>query len=185
MRMLERALLDALRMKMALVVGGLMFSACADSSEEVTVLPLRTPCVGGVDSRLCLRIERGAGDVESLYGGIQGFSPRWGYESRIRMRTGELDTSVEDATEPHFLDEIIAEERVVSAPFDLAFFGLASADDGWFLGAQSPLDMRGTPVECEPALCDALLATNRTSQTFAVTFELTATENVLRAVTVH
>ncbi len=116
--------------------------------------------------------------MERLFFGIDGFSHRWGIESEITFRRERVDPPpIDGSSENIILLDVIAENPIITAPFDLTFpFG-----GGWFAGSGTQLDMVGTTVQCELTLCEQIRSASDTGTQFIVTMELTDDDQTLRA----
>jgi hypothetical protein len=162
-------------------------SACADDPEirEGVLAPLRTPCTGE-GSFMCLRLHDTTGDeTHVLYGGIDGYTQRWGVEARVRYHTVEIaDPPADGSARSYVVDEIVAEIEDAAGPeFDLAFPDVPPGN-GWFApDGDGRLDMAGTAVLCALPVCNLILARTDLTAAFRVRFQLDGPSS-LRAISV-
>jgi hypothetical protein len=163
-------------------------AACAGDPEirDGVVAPLRVPCTGE-GSSLCISLEDSAGDEGPglLYGGLSGYSHRWGVEAHVRYHAETIDDPPADGSSRRYVvDEVVAElEGAVGPEFDLAFPDVPPGN-GWFsVGGVDRLDMAGTIVACAPAVCNDILARTDATVAFTVRFALVG-PNSLRALRV-
>jgi hypothetical protein len=166
---------------------GLMIGCGTSDSDMVVqagvVAPVRQPCTG-VGPQLCLVLAASDGTPTLIYGGIRGFTPRWGYEAMIRYHVEHIaDPSGDGSSAQPVLDELVDEARSTRPQFDLAFRSLPPGT-GWFSGTATPLDLAGTSVRCAPAVCDAIATRSEAREAFVVTMGLTDNDNALDAIAV-
>lgn len=149
-----------------------------EALEEMVVSSARRPCVG-LEPMLCLRYAEDGGELKSHYSGIQGFTHRWGVETRLRYHVEAVEKPDADAPSEHWIaDEIVSEAQdPVGTRYDLNFHESAP-DSGWFVASGERLRMIDTEVDCAPALCAEVLSRLAASTPFAAEFELTADEAV-------
>lgn len=161
---------------------GLM--ACSLELHEGVVAPVLAPC-DALGHGLCLELTDETGESFTLYGGMRGFTFRWGVEATIRYSVEHVDDPPQDGSSINYRLEETLHVRVdpVGTTYDLRFFSDGSA---WFTASAADTVVMGssTRVACAPELCAQLLAENdATSGFFTVTVELTGAEDTpLRAV---
>lgn len=166
--------------RLALVV----LTACTEHGstpmQGAIVSPLREPCQG-FGPVMCLTMVPDQQPKERLFEGIQGYTHRWGVESEILFRREVVEEPVPDGpSELVILVDTIVENQTITAPFPLVFppgFG------GWFSGSAPQLNLMGTPVQCEAAVCSDIMGPNNNGQGFTVQMEL-VDEQTLRALSV-
>jgi hypothetical protein len=167
----------------ALLCGVVGCGASDSDVQDAVVQPVRQPCMG-VGPQLCLVLEAPGGSPTLIYGGIRGFTPRWGYEAAIRYHVEHVaDPPAGGSSAQPVLDELVDETRTARPRFDLSF-GDVAPGNRWFSGAQAPLDLAGTSIQCEPSVCDAIVARTDARAPFVVTMELTGDDNTLDAIAV-
>lgn len=153
---------------------------------EVVVASTRRPCMG-VGSQMCLSVQEEGAGPSLFYDGIEGFSHRWGVETRLRYTTFSVDDPPEDgSSERYVLDEIVSEATdPVGTRFDLKF-PEAPPGTGWFEASGDGLSMVGTKVSCDAPVCADIVARTAGGAAFEVTFELTSDATAkLRALSVE
>lgn len=149
-------------------------------TETATVSALREPCVGFI-SQLCLVVTDEGEQPHREFFGVQGYAHRWGVESEIVYTREPLDPPPADGpSETLILLDIVVEREPITAPFQLAF---PAGGTGWFSDT-TPLEMDGTRIECDAAICDQLTAADTSETPFTATFELTDNPQILRATAV-
>lgn len=164
------------------VFASLLLAACGhgDPVETAIVAPLQTPCVGE-STQLCLLITPAGEDQRREFGGIVGFTHEWGVETEILMKTEIIeDPPADGSSEQLVLVEVVAENDIPVDPFTLEF---PNGPGGWFSGTGTELDLSGTAIECELAVCDQLRAADQRAEPFSATFELVGPQ-ALRAIAV-
>jgi hypothetical protein len=152
--------------------------------EVVTVAPLRTPCQSFVQ-QMCLTMTPDFETAETLFFGIEGYDHRWGVEAELKIHREPVDPPLADGpSELIVVDEVLGELESITAPFDLTFPFTGS--NSWFTGGGTTLDMLGTDVLCESAVCSAILDRQINSfSNFSVTLELTDDDQTLTALSVQ
>jgi hypothetical protein len=155
-------------------------AACGDTHEhDAVILPSLTPCTG-LGSEMCLQVAEDGGAPSVFYDGIEGFTFQWGTEATVRYSVEEIDDPPQDGSSLRYrLEQTINTELDdPGTRYELTFPARNAADD-WFAplsssGAITAVDMLGTRVACEQAVCEQLLAGSETAST-RVTLELTST----------
>ncbi len=168
-----------------LLVPFLLLAACADTHDAV-IQPSLAPCTG-VASQLCMLVSENGGAPSLFYDSIEGFSFRWGTEATVRYSIEEIDNPPADGSSLRYrLEQTVNVELDDPGTTYELTFRAAPVDDDWFgpdTAGPGTVDMVGTRVACDQAICDQLLAGS--SSTTRVTFELTSTPlTPLRAVAV-
>lgn len=165
-----------------------LITACADDPEirDGVVAPLRAPCTGE-GNFMCTHLEDSAGDGRPglIYGGLSGYSQRWGVEAHVRYHVETIDDPPADGSSTRYvIDEIVAEIEDADGPeFDVSFPD-APPGNGWFSAdGAGRLDMAGTTVVCDPAVCDDILVRTDATVSFTVRFALVGPD-MLRALRV-
>lgn len=173
---------NAMSMSSWLSIFGLSVTACASESAATThtavVSAIRQPCIGE-GTQLCLVLTE-ENESSWHYGGIDGFEHRWGVETELRYHEVPAENPLADESSVRFvLDEIVRETPRSDPEFELSFSELAPGNV-WFLGESSPLDMRGTSVDCAPSVCSELLTHQAVG--FTATMQFTSENERLVAV---
>ncbi|PCC72419.1 protein of unknown function [Nannocystis exedens] len=147
-------------------------------AQEVVVASRRSPCVGAFPM-LCLRYSEDGGEFETTYNYFEGFTHRWGVETRLRYHVEPVaDPGADQSDERWIADEIVSEEHdPVGTRYTLGFSN-DSPDSGWFVPSGDRLLMLDTEVDCAPELCADVLQRIADGTPFSATFELTADEDV-------
>lgn len=169
--------LPALLLPLALV-------ACTEPDETHTafIAGVATPCQGEAP-QLCLEaVIDGSGVVERFYGGIEGFTFRWGVESTIVYRVEDVEDPPADGSSQRLILEEVVEERLdVVDQFALVFAELGPGST-WLQAGATPGEVTlvgSTRVACTEPTCSALLELGPDAR---VGFEVTgATDVPLRA----
>jgi hypothetical protein len=144
--------------------------------ETVLIAPLRTPCSAFAPT-VCLEMTPDRKPTERVFFGIEGFTHRWGFEAEIQLEREQLELIPDGPSENLIMVELINEAERITAPFELEFpFG-----GGWFSGTSSPLQMHGTVVLCEAAVCSSITTAEQSGVAYTLTMELTDDDQTLRA----
>jgi hypothetical protein len=150
-----------------LVLALALLAACEHGQtpiETAIVSPLQTPCVF-LDQQMCMTMVPDQKPMETLFFGIEGFTHRWGIESEIKFRREPVDPRpIEGPSENLILLEIVVENETVTAPFQLQF----PPGSGWFIASGTTLDLHGTTVTCDPAVCDQLISLDSATRRCAI-----------------
>lgn len=168
-----------------LVAVAALVPACepVDESREAVVSAFRAPCTG-LEPMLCLVYTEDGGEPELSYDSFEGFSHRWGVETRLLFHTETVEDPPADGSSIRSIaDEILAETpEDPGTTFDLSF-PEESPGTGWFVASGDRLRMIDTEVACEPAVCTEILEHTAAGTAFTATFELLGDTDVpLRAV---
>jgi hypothetical protein len=152
--------------------------ACGpDEALEAVISPVRSPCVR-LTHGLCINVVEDTGEAEFPDHGYEGFTHRWGVETRLRYHVESLEGSTLDGPDQRWIvDEIVEEtEDPVGTQYPISF--PEAAPNSWFVASGERLRMIDTEVACAPALCADVLDRVAAGTSFAATFELTADEAV-------
>jgi len=174
-------------MRQAVALAPFLFVAACAETHDAVIQPKLAPCTT-LANQLCMLVAEDGGDPSLFYDGIEGFTFRWGVEATVRYSVEEIDNPPADGSSRRYrLEQTINEE--VADPgvtYELTFPD-ETVDNDWFNpdpGGAGAVQMTGTRVACDQAVCDQLLAGSQ-SAPWRVTFELTSTPlTPLRAVTV-
>ncbi len=163
-------------------------AACAGDPEirDGVVGPLRVPCTGE-GNFMCIYFEDspGSGSPGLIYGGLVGYSPRWGVEAHVRYHVETIaDPPADGSSRRYVVDEVVAEIEDAAGPeFDLAFPD-APPGNGWFSAdGAGQLAMVGTTVVCDPVVCNDILTRTEATVAFTVRFAIVGPDT-LRALRV-
>jgi hypothetical protein len=173
-----------MRLALLLVV---LVSACAtEEIQDGVVDSLRAPCVGE-GNFLCVQLhDTAGGQPRTIYGGLEGYAHRWGVEARVRYHVETVgDPPADGSSLRYVVDEVVAEiEDEARREFALSF-PQSPPGTGWFAAAGAgQLDMAGTDVACDPAVCNDILNRAEALAAFSVRFEI-AGPAALRALRVE
>lgn len=164
-----------------LLLVSLPLAACAtDDVREGVISSHLVPCQG-LTRDLCMQITETGESPSLLYDGIEGYTFAWGVESTVRYRVEEIEDPPADGASVRYVLEAVLARREESAgtPFTLGF-SIDLAEGPWFAPAAAGVVSLGdTPVACEAALCEQLVAPR--TEPFQVSFEHTGTTVPLRA----
>jgi len=178
---------ELMRRAITFALISLAATACTDEVHEVVVASTMTPCYSPWPS-LCLQQgENGASPSITYSGGIDGFEFRWGVETTLRYHVEDIEQPLADGpSELHILDEVIAVRVEAPGTTFTTRFLPAETDDVWFeADVPGVVGYFGTPVACEAAICDQLVAPQVVGSRRDVTFEHTGLLVPLRATAVQ
>ncbi|MCY1066158.1 DUF4377 domain-containing protein [Nannocystis sp. RBIL2] len=163
---------------LALTLAALAPACGPEESLEVVVASTRSPCVG-LAEMLCQRHAEDGGEFETNYHGFEGFTHRWGVETRLRYHVEPVEEPDADGSDQRWIaDEIVSEAQdPVGTQYTLVFSDIA-AGSAWFVASDEGLRMLDTEVACAPEACADVLDRVAAGTSFSATFELTADEAV-------
>jgi hypothetical protein len=106
----------------------------AETAERWRVQHYQMPCMGE-GPRLCYLIDRGKGEFEYFYDGIEGFEYRWGFNYEIAVTSSTRPAMADASTLQHRLVDVIERRRAqmdvtFSLPLSLEGQTLIAAKDG-------------------------------------------------------
>lgn len=166
-----------------------LVTSCTSDPElrDGVVSPLRFPCTGE-GSFMCLKLEDSAssGSPGLIYGGLSGYTHRWGVEAHVRYHLEAIaDPPADGSSMRRVVDEVVTEIEDAAGPeLDLSFPD-APPGNGWFQAdGAGRLDMAGTTVVCDPAVCSDILTRTDATIAFEVTFAIEGADT-LRALSVQ
>jgi hypothetical protein len=166
---------------LAVILSTSVLAGCEQAERHTAVIAAdRVPCVG-VAFQLCLQVSEDGGPFLYFYDGIDGYQHRWGVETRMSYLVSTVDDPPADGSSLSY--ELDAIETEVTDPVGTSY-ELPFHEPGYFAAAGTgQLDMIGTTVACEPALCAEILAA---TGEYTVSVELTADPSVpLRAIAIN
>ncbi len=133
--------------------------------ETAIVSPIRAPCIG-LGPQLCLTMVPDGQPEQRLFEGIEGYTHRWGVESEIEFQRETIENPPADSSSQRLiLVDTIVENDIPLASFSLDFPG----GPDWFSGTGTQLDLFGTTIQCDQAVCDQLRAADVSGAPFSAT----------------
>ncbi len=136
--------------------------------ETAIISPVLSPCIG-FGPHMCMNVAFDGGPSTRQFFGIEGYDHRWGVESEITLRREVVENPPADGSSQRLiLEDTIVENDIPLGAFDLEF----PAGPDWFSGTGTEVELLGTTIECELAVCDELRAADQSAAAFTVDVEL-------------